>query len=75
MMGKINSFHALAGSAFQANPNPGHVVEYATRPLTLDIEGDHSLRGVPQSLTNMELNPCTIIGNLKPNNSPHYPDF
>ena len=42
MMGKNNSFHALAGSAFKANPNPGHVVEYATRPLTLDIEADHS---------------------------------
>ena len=70
-MGKNNSFHALAGSVFQANPKPGHVVEYATRPLKL--EGDHSLRGVPQTIT--ELNPCTIIGNLKPNNSPHYPDF
>ena len=55
-----NSFHALAGSVFQTIPKPGHVVEYAARPLKLDIEGDHSLRGVPQSETITELNPCTI---------------
>ena len=40
------TFHALAGSVYQANPNPG---QYATRPFKLDIEGNHSLRGVPQT--------------------------
>ena len=68
-----NTFHGTALAVYQHVPSDISECETVAEPLKLDDTALETLANVPDTVTDMI--PCNILGNPKPNRSPHYETF